>query len=354
MVRRTSILACVLFIGCGGKSLDLGDDQNSPAHRPETEPGPPPKTKPTAVVKDLPAGQLAAKGSRIFWSTFDPQGKRRGQVKSCEPNDCRHTVITYSDNAVGMFVVGEGDIYFTPVDGTPSYQTIAFFSCPLEGCNGAPKAWDVSPSTIVRQLFWDSDFFYFVPDDGSVQRCPASGCSGFPDVLAAVGDSSIFLDGSTLYVSAQSRVPGTGPFKFKMPKGGGPFEPLPETFPWPAAQDEGHFYFVDNANRTVSSCSKPDCADPVVLATTVGTPDHLVVDESNIYWMDRFPIFGSRAYNSIMECPLTGCGSTPKELARDQPTENNSLVVDDRYVYWTNDDYYQGTSLIDSIYRIEK
>ena len=70
-----------------------------------------------------------------------------------------------------------------------------------------------------------------------------------------------------------------------------------------------------------------------MLASGQHWPINVLVDDRNAYWVNPEDVALGRG--SILECPLSGCGSSPKVLASDQPLLGDGFAQDEEHVYWT-------------------
>jgi hypothetical protein len=99
---------------------------------------------------------------------------------------------------------------------------------------------------------------------------------------------------------------------------------------------------TDNAN--CGGCGVPcafQCADgqcgPVTLASTLQGPGSIMVDGTNVYWLDT-----GTGHTQVQYCPLAGCGGTPGVLAVSSAASSYSgqlgaLAVTSTSVYFADD-----------------
>jgi hypothetical protein len=71
---------------------------------------------------------------------------------------------------------------------------------------------------------------------------------------------------------------------------------------------------------------------PTVLASDQASPGSIVVDDRNVYWVDRGPVSGSMA--TIMSCAKTGCGHAPTVLAAGPWSDVTNLAIGGGHVTW--------------------
>jgi hypothetical protein len=84
------------------------------------------------------------------------------------------------------------------------------------------------------------------------------------------------------------------------------------------------------------ACNAGVCEPMTVVAGLGGDVYRMVVDASNVYWTEYMQ-------NTVLSCPLTGCGTSPTTLATDQ-LDCRGIAVDATTLYWTN---YNGGSIED-------
>jgi len=69
---------------------------------------------------------------------------------------------------------------------------------------------------------------------------------------------------------------------------------------------------------------------PGILATGLGQPGPIVLDDAAVYWANLSP-------PAILRCEKTGCGNAPTVLARGYQAAATNLVLHDHAVYWGAD-----------------
>ena len=171
-------------------------------------------------------------------------------------------------------------------------------------------------------VYWLADTEWNLSDDtGSwiLSTCPVSGCNGAPKTLASGGgqqSENVAVDGSNVYWTAGSNL-------YSCAKTGCAAPTLLHAGQSPAelALDASNIYWTDSGS--LLKCAKTGCGSAPV---TVGSSDGaaLAVDSSGVYWFQS---------KNLVTCPSTGCNGAPVTLATNVP-EGSAFTIDATNVYW--------------------
>jgi hypothetical protein len=130
--------------------------------------------------------------------------------------------------------------------------------------------------------------------DGRIIACPIGGCQNFATLLS-------ISEHGPMFVAAQDGVAYWG--------GAGT---------------------TQKNTAQIKSCPIESCTSPTILADNQPTVGDLTVDAKNVYWSS----YGNNPTNGIYACSLSGCGGTPKLVAKD--ADPRGIAVDATAIYWAN------------------
>jgi len=177
--------------------------------------------------------------------------------------------------------------------------------------------------------------------NGTVSKCPLSGCTGSPTTLATGqdGPESIWVSGNTLYwnnfngasfmqCSVDCNDNATVFVKWAALGPGAGF----------AVNATQAFFTSAPLGGLIEECPVSGCGNPVTFASGQQTPNQIVIGGANLCWIDLGTMVESGNVVSffdggIMTCPVGGCDGGPTALARGL-SYPLSLAVDGTTAYW--------------------
>jgi hypothetical protein len=243
----------------------------------------------------------------VYWyddqdNMFDPANV--GRIARCPLGGCgtgtSTIVVTNIDEPAALRVDGNS-VYWADYIG-------GFVASANKADGSGEKIYATGETQEINDLDLDSSFIYWLTDN-DVERASLAGggADGGPfSVLYAPGGGMIFANGIAL-------------------------------------DDAGVYYAELNDPGIVQSIPKAGVGTgaPTTYATGLHDPVRVVVDATNIYWVNQGPNSGdSENYvftdGSIMTCPKAGCPTTgPTVLAQGQGWPRR-LAIDDTAIYWTD------------------
>lgn len=176
---------------------------------------------------------------------------------------------------------------------------------------------------------------------GAVLKCPLTGCTDSPTMLASKQwyPQQLQLNASTLYwldYNAASL----------MRCGVACGDDATALHGWSYLNTQGFaanastVFFTDSRTGLILECGVGDCATPTAFAAGQETPSELALAGDTLVWLNYGIIFqGPRKVEGyrdggVAACPLAGCDGGPTALAEDPGT---SLVVNATTAYWVQD-----------------
>ena len=101
------------------------------------------------------------------------------------------------------------------------------------------------------------------------------------------------------------------------------------------ALDATNIYFTDigdgsNTNGGVFKCALGGCASATPVAQGILAPVRTAINATSVIFLD-----GS---TDVLECPLSGCGTSPYVLATESMLRPFDVVADDVNAYWGRND----------------
>jgi hypothetical protein len=351
LVRRILVGALGwVLLGCGSKTLDLGQDVGTPEYAP---PDNGESDRPTTVPKWLAAHQygcdaLALDDTRVYWSTAAGPPPWRPDLaadafvlRSCRKNDCAGTLVTYWQSQSSkqfQMTVNRTRVFWA--ESTYWGETTAILTCPIAGCDGRPAHFVVG-GIETWALVADDSYVYWVSDK-ALSKCPVEGCFDGPTLMTPAaglaGPGTLAASATHLYWSQQGAI-------MTAPKdGSSPASVIADGLHAPRSitVDAHNVYWAENYSfGAVKSCPLTGCMGaPNVLASNQRYPALLKVSGDRAYWFtsldgpSSFWASDATASTQLVECSVKGCGSGPTMLAGAQGGPHG-IAVDATHVYWT-------------------
>jgi hypothetical protein len=293
---------------------------------------------------------IAVDDTRVYWSLDggeDPRNedearREQGVIRSCQPDNCAGTVITYAtgERQTRRIAVAGGKIYWLRSDRTP-FTVVA---CPVEGCNGGPEIIVES----AREFAVGGTSLFWFEEDSQLGRCSLSDCPN-TRVMTTVsslvrspqlGRSSLAVGPTHLYwIDGDENSAERG--IMMMPKDG--------SRPPRALVTGLHLAtsIVATATRVVwaesyslgqiRSCPLLDCSDgPTTIVSPEPYPASLAAEGAGVYW------FHGRGNGTVdepsavdlLECGVAGCEGTGPNRLMSQPTAPSGTAANRTHVYW--------------------
>jgi hypothetical protein len=179
------------------------------------------------------------------------------------------------------------------------------------------------------------------PSNGTVSKCPLTGCAGAPTVLATGQDfpQDIVVTGSTLYW-LDYNAPALVRCSTDCSDNPTTFNTWSEIWLGAFAVNDTQAYFTGmNGAGLVQECPSSGCTAPTTFASGQADPNDMVVGDANLYWLDfgissgaKTPMYSD---GGVMTCPLGGCDGGPTALATGL-SDPRSLVVNGATAYWAD------------------
>jgi hypothetical protein len=362
MARRILLTALgSIYLGCGGKILDLGHDLEPPGYAsPDSGDRDDPSEVPTWVATHQYGGDaLLLDETRVYWSTSGTTPRpdvdtcwtcgESFVLRSCAKNDCARTLVTYWRSPTYQVQIGVNStgIYWT--ESKFGQEIAAILTCPIAGCAGRPAI--VISDVASLSLVVDESFVYWLSTDSKLLKCAVNGCGHNPTVIAQAdnarisGTALLAASSTDLYWIAQFSDASKSGAIMTAPKDGSlPPRPIADGLhqPLSLAVDAENVYFTECYSfGTVKRCPLTGCVgEPTVLASNQRYPALLGVAGNRAYWFTSsaghasFWLNQPGAFAQLVECPLSGCGANPTVLVTNQAGPHG-LGVDADHVYWT-------------------
>jgi hypothetical protein len=331
---------------------------------------------PTTIAITLGYVSIFATPTEYLWISFD--GSYEWEVGWCPPNACNgmSPVLArqVSGGVSGFLAIAGGDALWSGLFGG--------YRCSLAGCDESPTEIAQIPppqnpqatqagAVLTPPVLKGQNYYWLTGaqldsqsqslSNGRIVSCPVCGCNGAPRELVqappppqwmasaradlAIGGSHAFwFDGlgdvkacSTSACNATATAIAT-----KIPVSG------MATISSGLAADNTAAYWAMNelvlpaftADSSIYSCPLTGCgSSPKVLASGVAAPTtDLAVDASSLYWVTK----GAEPMGpgttpvgaGVMKLPLAG--GVPQTLAAGQVGGDGHIAVDASYVYWAN------------------
>jgi hypothetical protein len=139
------------------------------------------------------AAAIAAHGERVFWTT----NATAGPVMTCALADCVVARLAGGDASFAI-ATDDANVYWSDWN--------AIWTCPLEGCSGAPKPL-AAVSGHVAIAVDDAKVYWAYADEGVVLSCDKHSCTE-PSIVATkqTGATALASDGTHLYWLTSSTV----------------------------------------------------------------------------------------------------------------------------------------------------
>ena len=273
---------------------------------------------------------------------------------ACDQGACQPAVVQSGIVNLGGFAVDPSGVFYT---ANPGDFDARLMRCPESGCSLRPEllASGVKEGQAV-QLGPDDVFFGAAPIQSttrnSVYTCPKTGCTARPTSLFNSGlmggaGNEIVAGGNRWFSSF-----GNGIVSCAFVRGQPcAFSAIPAaerayrshgTFP--LAIDATYVYFgynplsSDAFKRQLLSCSlASDCSAPTLLAEDL-TPDALRALDGTVYIL-RSGLSGGVPSGAVLTCLASGCGSAGRPTVfADHLAHPTALAVDASGVYWYSAD----------------
>jgi len=382
-------LAGALMSACSGDVLNVGHDV--PPDPPPDPQDPQDPLRPSYATRAVLAGEspagsgiptvvatqqpgtphLVVDDRRIYWTTHGPTSLDamfdNGQffLRGCAKDDCRGTLVTYATSAgpIGPIAANGTRLFFslrTP-NGGPCREG-CLRSCPAEGCeSGSTQTENIAAASLAA----DESHVYWLSHDLTLQRCPADGCRGLPELLALL---ELPLDYGrplpTFMIDATSILWARTGSDFRSriveleKSRANPIRDIAGgiAYAMSLAADASRIYWTELAGEVVKSCPRTGCGMAhEAFASVPGFSTLLAVRGGRVYWFSgpsQWYRHDMPVLTDLLECPSSGCGASPKRVIAAQTTPC-AIAVDDTHVYWrtgidrhfVNWDYSDGTLL---------
>jgi hypothetical protein len=219
--------------------------------------------------------------------------------------------------------------------------------CPKTGCTGAPEVLASAQPTL-RGVSVDAQGLYFMTEpstaDGGfynvrVLGCPLAGCSGTPSLFyegSAFRPNDVQARAGTLYFThwpLVSSCPTSGCT-------GTPTEVVAGGGPIAIDLDSQYLYLARVGVGAVHRCPPSGCgSNPTVMLGSI-RPISIALDETSLYVSDYdvFQLDGADGGGEgrIVVCPIAGCGSSPPVVLASGGISPYAIAVDADRVYFTN------------------
>ena len=184
---------------------------------------------------------LAVDSTYVYWASIT---NLIGSVYRCAPTECASTLAQLGSGFGIPYAVAVDASYIFWID----LDTSQVFRCALPSCGDNPEIFanvDLSSSSVPLSglALYDGNVYWTQGvADGSVFRCPTSGCGGAPTTVAThQGDPSF------------------------------------------VAVDDSGVYWVNSGDNSIAHCPLEGCARPTVIARTLA-PFAIALDPQNIYF----------------------------------------------------------------------
>jgi hypothetical protein len=268
---------------------------------------------------------------------------------SCDLNatPTREPSVLASAQGTLSAIAADGEAVFW-IDSSSSGAEGKLWYCSDPKCSAGPKVL-ASRQARPRGLALDAARVYWSIEAGALLACPRSGCAqAGPSTLYTGGGSidALGSDGSFVYFSgtATEDDPSAGIWRVPVDGGSAPTQLATEQLnAMHLAVGGGHVVWAtsgggDGAN-SVLACPVDGCGDgPTLLASGQASVLGLATDGTSAYWTAHAE--DARASGQIASCNLEGCGDSPRSVLISS-TKPWGLAVDDGTLYFS--DVYEET-----------
>lgn len=224
----------------------------------------------------------------------------------CEAGRCQPVVLATVPEGVISFAIDSTSVYWANLTGADSgfpLDSGVVSKCPLTGCTGEPTVLATQQSWPEELVVKGPNLTWFVFPSGTIVRCGVD-CA----------------DDATTVATA---------FAYGMP----PYEPF-RSF----TASETDTFFLDVAEDAIDECPAIGCATPLSVVTTLPViPEDIIVAGQNLYWSYSVPGHLLKTFlvidAGVMTCPLDDCDGGPTLLASGvvHPVD---LVASAGVLYW--------------------
>lgn len=260
---------------------------------------------------------------------------------TCGAGVCQPVVLASGQSSPFYIALDTLSVYWT--NEASSGANAQAMKCAKSGCDNTPAVLWSGPFGLEGiavqppNVYWTAD-----GTTGQVMQCPVTGCTASSTLVAgqpiyvnliAVNMNDVFwLDANGYLVTCAVSGCANTPSTF-----------LQNDMAVQLAVDERNLYWT-TGNGQVDVCSVSGCnGSPTVLASGQAMPNSLVVDATNVYWVNLGPPSGAAdlmvpyyTTGQIMKCAISGCNNNPTVLATVASAWLGAIAVDATNVYWTS------------------
>jgi len=283
--------------------------------------------------------KLLVDDERLYWTGSRLLRSDRSNVwflRSCRKETCASSLVTYAaqpSHYGNNFWVSGGQIYW--------YDWRGLVSCAIAGCDGAPRS--IAPVFDGADPAFDDDYVYS-SDFDALYRSSLSE----PGPRQLLGSSPtairrIAVVGAYVYLVTENGALAEGTGKPQLLRvhedGAAAVETIATEvnvslhYDFGIAADETSIYWTDNLIfGWINRCPLADCSRPWDATGPFRAPQTLLIDDARLYYQ-----YEAAPYEYVLaSCSLPTClASTTVQKRLDAP---KAFAVDDRYVYWYQDE----------------
>lgn len=211
--------------------------------------------------------------------------------------------------------------------------------CPVSGCSGSPTV--LASGAAAYALAVDTTSVYW-SEASNVYRCDLTGCGSGPTLLWTAGAgyvTALASDGNEVFATVSNG--GGGHVEKCAVAGcggtGSVLVQLQSNILGLAVAGGAVYWTTKNGTPgTVNACAKSGCAGtPQLFWTGSGQVEAIASNGSNVYWSFVFASGLQATLDEILTCPTSGCGAQPAIVATNQFAQG--IVVDNKDVVWISD-----------------
>jgi hypothetical protein len=254
------------------------------------------------------------------------------QGGTCSNGSCQPVTVASNQTGAWAIAVDSTNVYWTTYAGPSGNGTV--MKCPTSGCGASPTTLATNQTSQGQGIATDGTNVYWANfDTGTVEECAVGGCSQNPTTLASGQQKpyGVAVLGSVVYWTNLNS--GTVAACASTGCGGAPTTVASSSnSAFGLAVNATSVYWTAGAS-TVLTCTVAGCGTPTTMASSQAYPIGIAIDTTNVYLVDWS---NNTSSGTVMACPLGGCsGGAPTVLASSQDGPA-VLAADSNGVYWGN------------------